>query len=153
MRNYLARCLGYCKGSLSVGFSSLLCWDSWETNQESLPLSSVISLSDHQRASSWSPGQNCLRIWKPFLVFQISGSSMPFIKHWVESRGVDTRDLFHHRFCVTLDRCLQFKKGRWKQMRYLDFLSPSWTSAWALQWLPVSLRAKAQVLQGPLQPT
>ena len=146
MQNYLARCLGYCKGSLSVGFSSLLCWHSWEINQESLPLHSVISLPDHQRASSWSPGKTAWEDAKPFLVFEISGSSMPFIKCWVESRGAGTRDLFHHRFCVTLDRCLQFKKGWWKQMLYLDFLSPSWTSAQVLQWLPMSLRAKAQVL-------
>lgn len=61
MWNCLARCLGYCKVSLSVGCSSRLSWRSWEINQEKLPLSSVISLPDYQRASSWSPGQNCLR--------------------------------------------------------------------------------------------
>lgn len=137
------------------------CWVFFSTQLALLGNQPGKTSSEQCHLPSWLPKGFKLESWAkllekmqiPFLVFEISGSSMPFIKHRVESRGAGTRDLFHHRFCVTLDRCLQFKKGWWKQMLYLGFPSPSWNSARARQCLPMSLRAKSQVLQGPMQLT
>lgn len=113
MWNCLAGCLGMARAPRGSPFLLLLCWHSRGINRE-------VASSAECHLLSWSPKVfKELEYWAkllnnmqiPFLIFAFNESSVPFIEYWMESRTVDMRGLFLHKFCVTLDRCLHFKKN------------------------------------------